>query len=137
MVITATWPAGASPTSTLELAGTADGIPMTNLRVNGSRVIQDLLYFRANAQQEQDRLNRKTEVSFNATRVFTTPQAAEDFALQHEANMPQQLLDLKFVTADATYYLASCALVSMASEVIGSTTRHSYTFRGGAIGTTP
>ena len=56
------------------LADSPANIPMTNLRLNGEALTQEVLLFRAPAASFLDRGNRKTEITFEATRGFVSHQ---------------------------------------------------------------
>src|SRR5882757_3192902 len=66
------------------LADSPDPVPMVNFRMNGSRNVQEAQFFRATARSFYDRGNRKTEVTFDVTRVFADQVTAESFILMHE-----------------------------------------------------
>jgi hypothetical protein len=127
-------------TQPFTLADSPDPVPMQNFRINGSRNIQEAQFFRATARSFYDRGNRKTEVTFDATRVFTSQLAAESFILMHETQFPGQGL-VTFIagatTGTASRYLQNAVVDSIASSLSGCTTKHSYRITGGIMTTTP
>ena len=123
------------------LADSPDPVPMTNLRINGSRNVQEAQFFRAIARAFYDRGNRKTEVSFDTTRLFADQLSAETFLLMHETQFPGRGL-VTFIAGQpgrqtASRYLVNAVVESVQSSLSGCTTRHSYRITGGIMQTTP
>jgi hypothetical protein len=123
------------------LADSPDPVPMTNLRINGSRLVQEAVFLRAVARGEYDRGNRRTEITFDVTRLFKTQLEAETFLLEHETNVPGQGL-LVFVAGQkgkstATRYLKNAVVEALSSGMMGCTTRHSYLIVGGVMKIAP
>jgi hypothetical protein len=123
------------------LADSPDPVPMQNFRINGSRNIQEAQFFRAIARSFYDRGNRKTEVTFETSRVFNSQLDAESFILMHETQFPGQGL-VTFVAGasgkgTASRYLKNAVVESVSSSLTGCTTRHSYRITGGVMTTTP
>lgn len=122
---------------------------MTNFRINGSRNIQEAQFFRAQARSFYDRGNRKTEVSFDVTRLFASQPLAEAFMLMHETQFPSMTQPVGMFLATfvagisgqpgaATRYLQLAACPQITSAMLGAcTTRHSYQLIGGVMTTTP
>lgn len=123
------------------LADSPANIPLTNLRINGDRVIQEEALFGAAAKAFFDRGNRRTVVTFDTTRRFDTQLDAETFLLMHETQFPGQGLvtfqsgstGQKFYRA----YLVNAVVNRVGSGISGCTTRHSYRITGGAMSATP
>ena len=143
MKITLTWiPSGAAQPTSFVLADSPATIPLTNFKVNGSRTIQEAQFFRATARSFYDRGNRKTEITFDTTRQFADQVSAESFILMHETQFPGQFL-VTFMAgvsggpATASRYLKNAVVQSVASSLIGCTTKHSYRITGGVMSTTP
>jgi hypothetical protein len=142
MKITLTWsPAGATNSTSFTLADSPDPVPMANFRINGSRHIQEAQFFRAIAAAFYDRGNRRTEVTFETTRIFADQVTAESFILMHETQFPGQGL-VTFVAGraggqTASRYLKNATVQSVASQLTGCTTRHSYRITGGIMTTSP
>lgn len=143
MKITLTWvTTGSSQPTNFVLADSPAAIPMTNFRINGTRNIQEAQFFRANARQYYDRGNRKTEVSFDTTRLFADQVSAESFILLHETQFPGQF-NVAFVAgvtggpATASRYLKNAVVESVGSATSGCTTKHSYRISGGVMSTSP
>jgi hypothetical protein len=114
---------------------------MINLHINGSRNVQDAQFFRASARQFFDRGNRRTDVSFDTTRTFTSQLDAEKFLLEHETQFPGQGL-VTFLAGvqgrgTASRYLRNATVESVSSSIKGCTTSHSYRITGGVMSTTP
>jgi|SRR5882724_971614 len=123
------------------LADSPATIPMVNFRINGSRNVQEAQFFRATARQFYDRGNRKTEVTFDVTRVFADQVTAESFILMHETTFPAQGL-VTFLAGvsgkqTASRFLKNAVVESVASSIIGCTTRHSYRITGGIMTASP
>jgi hypothetical protein len=143
MKVTLTWtPTGASQPTNFVLADSPATIPLTNFRVNGSRNIQDVQLFRATAEEFYDRGNRKTEITFDTTRLFTSQASAEAFVLMHETQFPGQFLATFQAGASGSAqtvsrYLQNAVVQSVSSSVTGCTTRHTYKITGGVMGTSP
>lgn len=141
MTITFTW---ASTTDgiavgTFVLAQSPDPIPMTNLKVNGSRLIQKADLFRATAGSSYDRGNRRTEVTFETTRLFADQQTAETFLLQHETMFPGTgLVNFTSGSGSGTFncYLIAAVVETVQSAISGCTTKHSYKISGGVMSLT-
>ena len=122
------------------LADSPDAIPLTNLRINGSRQIQQARFFRAASIQCYDRGNHRTEITFDTTRSFPDQVSAEKFLLDHESTFPGRGL-VSFVagrpgTPTATRYLPNAAVDSVHSSLRGCTTVHSYKITGGLLQST-
>ena len=126
---------------TFVLADSPDPIPMSNLKINGDRVIQEEALVGAVAKVFFDRGNRKTTVTFETTRLFASQLAAETFLLTHETQFPGQGLVTFFsgVLGQQTYtsYLVNAVVNSVGSSLTGCTTRHSYHISGGAMTLNP
>jgi hypothetical protein len=143
MKITLTWtPSGASQPTSFVLADSPANIPLTNFKVNGSRNLQEAQFFRATARQYYDRGNRRTEISFDTTRLFPDQVSAESFILLHETQFPGQFLatftaGVSGGPATASRYLKNAVVESVASALTGCTTKHSYRLTGGVMTTTP
>lgn len=123
------------------LANSPDPIPMTNLRINGDRVIQEEALFGAAAKAFFDRGNQRTIVTFETTRLFDSQLDAETFLLLHDTQFPGQGL-VTFFSGNVgqknfSAYLVNAVVNSVASAISGCTTRHSYRITGGVISTTP
>ncbi len=118
------------------LADSPANVPMTNLRLNGEAVTQEVPLFRAPAVAILDRGNRRTEITFAVTRGFGTPQLAEDFLLQHDVAL-QGNADILITEADGTTlrYLRNATAKSQSSQ-LGCTIKTSYRLTGGLITTT-
>lgn len=115
---------------------------MTNFRVQGAREIQEAKFFRAIARSFYDRGNRKTEISFDTTRLFGSQVDAEKFLLEHETQFPGQALvaftaGLSGSSATVTRYLKNAVVESVNSGISGCTTKHSYRISGGVMQTSP
>jgi hypothetical protein len=123
------------------LADSPDPVPMTNLRINGSRNIQEAQFFRAIARMFYDRGNRKTEVSFDTTRLFADQLSAESFLLMHETQFPGRGLVTLIAgqpgKQTASRYLVNAVVESVQSGLSGCTTKHSYRITGGVMQTSP
>lgn len=125
---------------TFVLADSPDPIPMTNLRINGARAVQEAKFFRAVAEAFYDRGNRKTEISFDVTRKFDDQLSAESFMIYHETQLPGSGL-LTLVTqnpgnATQSGYGLNAVLQSVSSSQTGCTTKHSYRISFGVMQTT-
>ena len=119
------------------LADSPSAIPLANLRINGSRLIQQARLFRAIAIQCYDRGNHRTEITFDTTRSFPDQVAAEKFLLDHETQFPGRGL-VTFVAGrpgspTATRYLPNATVDSVHSSLRGCTTFHSYRITGGQL----
>ena len=123
------------------LADSPANIPLTNLRINGDRVIQEEALFGADATAFFDRGNQRTMVTFDTTRLFDSQLDAETFLLMHETQFPGQGLVTFFSgnVGQKNYraYLVNAVVNSVASAISGCTTRHSYRITGGVMSTTP
>lgn len=134
MKATATWTISGSQTPTiLVLADSPDPIPATNLRITGSRQVQEDEAVRAVEAALMDRGNRGVTVSFDTAQVWADIPTAETFALNHEGTMPPMpfLLALTAGTGAAATvrYLPGAVMVSSTAIASGATTRHSYTIK--------
>jgi len=123
------------------LADSPANIPMSNLRINGDRVIQEEALFGAAAKSFFDRGNQRTVVTFDTTRRFNSQLDAETFLLMHETQFPGQGLVTFFSGSvgqrNYTAYLVNAVVNRVASAISGCTTRHSYRITGGVMSTTP
>ena len=124
------------------LADSPAAIPLANFRINGSRNIQEAQFFRATARQFYDRGNRRTEITFDTTRLFADQVSAESFILLHETQFPGTFLaafqaGVSGGAATATRYMKNAVVEAVASSISGCTTRHSYKISGGVMSTTP
>jgi hypothetical protein len=143
MKITLTWtPSGSSQPTSFVLADSPANIPLTNFKINGSRNIQEAQFFRATARSFYDRGNRKTEITFDTTRLFTNQVSAESFILMHETQFPGQFLvtftaGVSGAGSTASRYLKNAVVESVASSLTGCTTKHSYRITGGVMATNP
>src|SRR6185312_3821840 len=90
MKVTLTWTTSGALGASFVLADSPSPVPMVNFRIDGSRNVQEAQFFRANAREFYDRGNRKTEVTFETTRVFGSQLEAESFILMHETQFPGQ-----------------------------------------------
>jgi primosomal replication protein N len=141
MKVTLTWTVPGTLGSSFVLADSPSPVPMVNFRINGSRNVQEAQFFRASAREFYDRGNRKTEVTFETSRVFGSQLDAESFILMHETQFPGQGL-VTFLAgasgrATASRYLQNAVVEAVASSLSGCTTRHSYRISGGIMQTTP
>lgn len=143
MKITLTWtPTGSSLPTNYVLADSPASIPLTNFKINGSRLIQEATFFRATSRSFYDRGNRKTDVTFDTTRNFADQVSAESFILTHETQFPGKFL-VTFMAgrsgagSTASRYLKNAVVESVASSLTGCTTKHSYRITGGVMTTTP
>jgi len=59
-----------------------------DLRVNGTRVVEEQEFCRSEEPDFVDRGNRRTVVEFNVTRLFATSQLCEAFILEHDDDTP-------------------------------------------------
>ena len=148
MKITLTWtPSGATQPTSFVLADSPATIPLSNFRINGARDIQEAQFFRAVARQFYDRGNRRTEITFDTTRLFASQLAAESFILMHETQFPSQTQNPGMFLAafiagasggqTATRYLKNAVVESIASAISGCTTKHSYKITGGVMSNNP
>jgi hypothetical protein len=143
MKITLTWvPTGGTQPTGFVLADSPANIPLQNFRINGTRAIQEAQFFRAATRSFYDRGNRKTEITFETTRLFSDQVSAESFILLHETQFPGQFLatftaGVSGGSATASRYLKNAVVESVASSISGCTTRHSYRITGGVMATTP
>jgi hypothetical protein len=142
MKITLTWtPTGSTLPTNFVLADSPANIPLTNFKINGSRNIQEAQFFRGKARAFYDRLNRKTEVTFDTTRLWPSQVAAESFILMHETQFPGTFL-ATFTAGisggvTASRYLVNAVVESVGSSIAGCTTKHSYRIAGGVMATSP
>jgi hypothetical protein len=143
MKITLTWtPSGSSLPTSFVLADSPANIPLTNFKINGSRAIQEAQFFRATTRSFYDRGNRKTEITFDTTRLFTSQVAAETFILMHETQFPGQfnvafMAGISGGSSTASRYLQNAIVESVASSLTGCTTRHTYKISGGVMSLSP
>jgi len=143
MKITLTWtPAGATQPTSFVLADSPAAIPLTNFRINGSRLLQETTLFRATGRTFYDRGNRKTEITFDTTRSWPDQTTAESFILLHETQFPGRFLATFMAGrsgagATANRYLKNAVVESVGSSLTGCTTRHSYRIAGGVMQTSP
>ncbi|MDB6064946.1 MAG: hypothetical protein JWR26_1154 [Pedosphaera sp.] len=142
MKITLTYPVAGGPNGTFVLVDSPANIQYTNFRINGSRNIQEAQFFRATARQFMDRGNRKTEVTFDATRLFANQVAAESFIFMHETMFPGQFLaaftaGVAGAGATATKYLKNATVEAVSSSLMGCTGKFSYRITGGVMSATP
>jgi hypothetical protein len=149
MKIVLTWtPFGATQPTSYVLADSPAHIPVTNFKINGTRLIQEAAFFRSNAKSFYDRGNRKTEITFDTTRSFPDQNTAETFVFMHETQFPSQtqnpgqfLVTLTAGPAGAgattNRYLKNATLETVTSSLMGCTTKHSYKLTGGAMATSP
>ena len=96
--------------------------------------------FRATGKTFYDRGNRKTEITFETTRLQASQQAAEQFVLDHETMFPGQFLVTFNSGAGSTAtrrFLKNAVVESVSSKTKGCTTYHSYRIAGGVMSTTP
>lgn len=142
MKITLNWTvSGSNQPASFVLADSPAAVPLTNLRINATRAIQEAQWFRATARQFFDRGNRASIITFDTTRSFPDQVSAESFLLMHETQFPGQF-NVTFQAGpgsgiSVSRYLKNAVVQSVASSMTGCTTRHSYRISGGVMSTTP
>jgi hypothetical protein len=106
-------------------------------RQNGTRLIQEARYLRAEDVQVFDRRNKQTRISFSVTRYHSTTDAAEAFAVQHFDDIPGRAHITIEIQREGggtiLRYLRNAVILSVDSTLHGRTTRHTYQITGGAI----
>lgn len=129
---------GAASSGTITLADTPDPIPLRNLVTSHERLFQTVNTLRGIATSLQDRMNRKTSVSFDTTRLFTDLASAQNFLLTHELSLPGSgTLVFYFGIGASTgaVSLQNCVLENYSGRIQGCTTLHQYRFSGGLFTT--
>ena len=102
----------------------------------GERSEQVSRFLRAAQVIVRDRGNQYTTITFDVVRSLGTVQAAEKFALTHQASLPtygtlQLTCDDGSATVTSVIYLAKALLKSVKVKYEGMLTTASYTFTGG------
>jgi hypothetical protein len=120
---------------------TSNGAAVKDFKITPVREIQETKLLRAVARQVFDRGNRGVNISFTCVRLFSDPDTAAAYLLNHENTFPSlQLADVIFTTVSGsvttTLYLRSAAAKALAGSIKGATTTHNYEFIGGIITTT-
>lgn len=111
-----------------------------SLRVNGKRLTQISAALRAASSQIWNRQNTVTTITFSITREHADVRAAEEYLIQHEADIPSSGI-CEFICHDesggeSSFYLDTGCLETTEAYNIGCSTIHSYTLIGGRITST-
>ena len=102
-----------------------------NFSINGQRVVQPAKFLRATAAKHFNRRNTVTTIAFTLTREHASYAAAVEFALEHEATIPDEG-DVVINSGNAARTLSDCQLeVSTCDPIVGCTTVHHYRLIGG------
>lgn len=111
---------------------------VSNLRINGRRVVQPGELLRASYEAPFDRKNKRVSVSFDVAREHDNVQESERFVIDHPCELPEGRQTLLLVAVDddgrgMERYLPNAVLESDDHHYTGRTTFHSYTIVGGQI----
>ena len=113
----------------------------SNIRITGSIQVQEDRYIRGTNAKVKDRKNLLETLTFTTTRTFPTPQAAELWSMDYNANMPRagvvQLQSIAEGGSVSTRYMKDAVVMPPGREVIGCSVILSYEIRGGSIKTSP
>lgn len=104
-------------------------------KVNGQRLVQVREHLRAVNAKPTRRGNRKTTISWSATKEHASMHDAEAFLLEHEVSIPSAgtLVCIAEGSGQSAYELSDAALQSHVGQRIGVATLHQYIFVGGAF----
>jgi hypothetical protein len=111
-------------------------VPVSNLAIEGVRVIQTAAGLRAANVAHYDRDNREVVISFSVVREHLSIEDAMAFAVIHQEDCPTK----GTLTMTATYgvktvrrYMENTVLSRVSSRASGILTFHSYELRGPKI----
>lgn len=110
-----------------------------NMSISGDIQTSSRAGVRKAAAGVRDRLNLRTTISFSTSRLFSTPAAAEAWALDYDGTFLRAgTLKLDTVAGGTitTRYLHDCVVMPPSRQVIGCTVLLQYTAQGGAINST-
>ena len=104
---------------------------LSNLKVNGQRLVQLEPLLRAPSKAVLPRSNHHTVVSFTASQLHASLQAAQEFIALHQGALADSG-DLVITASDGTtkVKLAAACLASCEGSIIGVTTITNYVFEG-------
>ena len=104
-----------------------------NLKTNGTRSTQIFEGLRAPSVTPFDRLNVKTTISFDITRLHDNISDAQNYMLLHQSTIPGSGAVTFFMENGTELYMDNAVVETVASHHMGTTTFHSYQIIGGAI----
>jgi len=117
------------------IAGLGSGEFEEDFKINGQRVVQVGEFLRAEDARPFGRGNRKTTISWAATKEHASMHDAESFLLEHEATIPSSgtLVCIAEGEGQSSYELSDAQLQTHDCSRIGVTTLHKYLFIGGSF----
>lgn len=112
--------------------GDAGAPGVSNVRMNGRRLVQQEDLLRAEEAFNAPRGNHRTTFSFTASRLHASVDEAQAFVTFHEADLPNQN-DMVITTAGGLLVLTlkGACLVESAGHHMGMTSVYDYTFVAG------
>ena len=115
------------------IAGLGESEFDEDFKINGQRVVQIGEYLRAENSRPFNRGNRKTTVSWAATKEHGSFAAAEAFLLEHETDIPDvgALVCIAEGSGQTSFVLSDAQLQTHDGSRIGVSTLHKYLFVGG------
>jgi len=121
----------------IKLADNTD-YPAFGVTLNGAQIVQEAQFIRAATAALYGRGNRKVQVSFNATKTFTTVREAQEFVLNHYNLLSDEgTLTIRIGAGDESpydVYLADAVLAGISfPEYIGCMVTVQYQFAAPAI----
>ncbi|MEM1057920.1 MAG: hypothetical protein AAGK14_01620 [Verrucomicrobiota bacterium] len=123
------------------LATDAAPTRVRNFRLESAREVQEGKFLRAVAASFFDRANAQTRVSFEVVRTHPSGREAEAFLLGHGSDVPASGLAVFTAVGDSgqaiTRYLNAAVVEAIEGSGAGTSTRHLYVLRGGALQTLP
>jgi hypothetical protein len=107
------------------------------IRINGQQITQEVEFFRAITRQFYPRKNRAVAVSFSVTRTHGSLREAEAFILTHYNSLPDSGDVYFYCGTDSDLQIVTLpgAVLDAVDDgsIIGTSSRFSYTVRGGAL----
>ena len=102
-------------------------------KINGQKLVQVCEFLRGENAKPAGRGNRKTTISWTATKEHSSLHDAEAFLLEHETTIPEEgtLVCIAEGSGQSSYELSNAELQSHDGSRIGVTTIHKYIFIGG------
>lgn len=110
--------------------------PVSNLRVNGSRVIQTAGGLRKSDVSHFDRANKETVLTFEVVREHKSIEDAMAFVVMHQVDLPTQgtvSLTMQYGVKTVRRWLANAVIPSFTAGATGLVTLHTYEIHGGAM----
>lgn len=114
------------------LAGETPKRDAIGLKINGTRAIGEQDFFRIDYPDLLNKRGRRTVITFGCIRVFGTMQEAENFMVNHEAEVPiLDVLQIQSSDNTATNWYPNAGPESIACEQNGCSVTTQYVIKAG------